>query len=495
MVSQILKNARIYEQDKERLIKEEERPAFHLSARVGWMNDPNGFSFYDGKYHLFYQYHPFDSHWGPMHWGHAVSRDLLHWTYLPCVMAPDRYYDRDGCFSGCAFTMPDGSHAFIYTGVATEVADNGEVRMIQTQNLAFGDGLFYEKSAENPVISAKDLPEGGSPYDFRDPKMFLEENGVFHLAVANHAEGRSGCILHYRSRDLVHWEYVSTLAANDYRIGLMWECPDFFRLDGKWVLLASAQDMLPKGLEYYSGNGTFYLVGDFDVETGEFKAGEDHAVDYGIDYYAMQTVQAPDGRRIMIGWMQNWDTCNLRTASVPWFGQMALPREVWLQDGLLYQQPVRELLDLRKDEVVYENLPICGREVELAGVCGRLLDLELSVEALDPSDIYKKFSVRFAKNERYNTGLSYRPHERTLKLDRKYSGSRRAIMHQRRARVEHENGRISLRIVLDRFSVEVFVNGGEKVMSATLETETSAEGVSFYCDGAARISLKKYSLG
>ncbi|MBR7016607.1 MAG: glycoside hydrolase family 32 protein [Lachnospiraceae bacterium] len=489
MASERLNNARNYELDREKAIKPEERPGFHLSTRVGWMNDPNGFSFYNGQYHLFYQYHPYDSHWGPMHWGHAVSRDLLHWTYLPCALAPDEDYDRDGCFSGCAFTAPDGRQALVYTGVARR-----EDGMFQTQCLAFGDGVDYEKVGENPVIPSWNLPEGASARDFRDPKMFLEKDGVYHLAVADWYGEHGGAILHYTSRDLFHWDYVSVLAANDDRIGRMWECPDLFPLDGKWVLMASATDMLPKGLEYYSGNGNFYMVGDFDTESGTFSGGEDHAVDYGIDYYAMQTIEAPDGRRIMIGWMQNWDTCNFRTASVPWFGQMALPRELFLKDGKLCQRPVRELDALRTDEVTVTNIPVRNTELEIPGIEGRLLDMEVEIEAIDPEKLYQKFSVRFAKNEHFQTGVSYRPHEKTLKVDRKHSGSRRAIMHQRRAHVEPVNGRVSLRIILDRFSVEVFVNGGEKVMSMTLETETSADRVSFYCDGEARVSVRRYRI-
>ena len=108
MSSQALRDARRYEEVYEKMILPEERPAFHLSSRVGWMNDPNGFSRYKGEYHLFYQYHPYDSHWGPMHWGHAVSKDLLHWRYLPAALAPDMPYDRDGCFSGGALEMKDG---------------------------------------------------------------------------------------------------------------------------------------------------------------------------------------------------------------------------------------------------------------------------------------------------------------------------------------------------------------------------------------------------
>ena len=160
-MSQALRDARRYEEAMERSIRPEDRPAFHLSARVGWLNDPNGFSFYDGQYHMFYQYHPYDSHWGPMHWGHAVSRDLLHWDYLPAAMAPDMPYDYDGCYSGSALTAPDGRHLLMYTGVQRVPQPDGSFRHLQTQNLAFGDGTDYEKFGGNPVISTMDLPAGG----------------------------------------------------------------------------------------------------------------------------------------------------------------------------------------------------------------------------------------------------------------------------------------------------------------------------------------------
>ena len=154
-MSQSLRDARRYEEERERLIPPQDRPAFHLSARVGWMNDPNGFSFHDGQYHLFYQYHPYDSHWGPMHWGHAVSKNLLNWRYLPAAMAPDMPYDREGCFSGSAVTLKDGRQVLMYTGVSEEIGSDGAVRNIQTQNLAFGDGVDYVKFEGNPVFIIK----------------------------------------------------------------------------------------------------------------------------------------------------------------------------------------------------------------------------------------------------------------------------------------------------------------------------------------------------
>ena len=150
MTSQTLREARKYEEASEKMIKKEERPDFHLSVRTGWMNDPNGFSYYNGNYHMFYQYYPYDSIWGPMHWGHAVSKDLLHWKYLPAALAPDEIYDRDGCFSGSAIDLPDGRQLLMYTGVLQERKLNGGVCDIQTQCLAVGDGVDYEKYEKNP---------------------------------------------------------------------------------------------------------------------------------------------------------------------------------------------------------------------------------------------------------------------------------------------------------------------------------------------------------
>ncbi len=143
MISQVLRDARKYEETGEKAITREMRPGFHLSPRVGWMNDPNGFSFYKGEYHLFYQYNPYSSHWDTMHWGHAVSSDLLNWKYLPAALAPDTAADRDGCFSGSAVTLADGRQMLIYTGVEKVSLPDGGDCTLQRQCLALGDGIDY----------------------------------------------------------------------------------------------------------------------------------------------------------------------------------------------------------------------------------------------------------------------------------------------------------------------------------------------------------------
>lgn len=293
--------------------------------------------------------------------------------------------------------------------------------------------------------------------------------------------------------DGFEWNFKKVLISNNNRFGKMWECPDFFELDGKWVLLTSPQDMMPEGFEYHNGNGTLCLIGEYDEETDTFTEQKNQSIDYGIDFYAPQTVLTHDGRRVMIGWMQNWDACNLRLPEEPWFGQMSLPRELFIKNGRLYQRPVRELDKMRCNKVVHENISFSGT-INLDGIQGRRIDMELRLRPGDKKWLYQKFAVRFAQNSQYQTSLSFRPYESILKVDRKFSGSRRAIVHQRRSLVDSSNGNLNLRIILDRFSVEVFVNDGEQVMTATMYTDQDADGISFFADGNVNMDVIKYDL-
>ena len=171
MTSKLLTEARDFEQ-KYLPYSYADQPKFHVTGGIGWLNDPNGFAPYKGEYHLFFQYYPYDVRWGPMHWGHVKTRDFIRWERLPAAMAPDQEYDSGGCFSGSAVEMPDGRHLLMYTGVRNERNESGRIESFQTQCIAFGDGVDYEKYEGNPVIGADMLPEGGSVKDFRDPKIW-----------------------------------------------------------------------------------------------------------------------------------------------------------------------------------------------------------------------------------------------------------------------------------------------------------------------------------
>ena len=492
MVNQSLIFARAYEEAAEKRIPDSTRPKFHLTPRTGWMNDPNGFSFYRGMYHMFYQYYPYDTEWNSMHWGHAVSRDLLHWSYLPAALAPDKPYDSFGCFSGSAIETEDGRQLLMYTGVRKEGGDKG--KDIQTQCVAVGDGTDYVKYAHNPVLDFSDLPEGLSPNDFRDPKIWRTEDGSLRCVVGARRTDKRGVLLLFHSRDGFKWEFESVLAENDGRFGLMWECPDFFPLDGNHVLFVSPQDMLPEGFEYHNGNGTVCQIGRFDEETKRFIPEHDQAIDYGIDFYAPQTILTPDGRRVMIGWMQNWDTCKLTGYEErPWFGQMSLPRELSIRDGRLYQQPIRELARYRGRKLEFKDVHLNG-EKTLEGVEGRCAEMDILIRPEDKTNVFHKFTMRFAQDSRYHSQISFRPYESHLKIDRKFSGSRRAFIHQRRCQVADKGGEIRLHVILDRFSVEIFINDGEQVMTATILTDTNARGISFHSDGGAVMDLTWHSL-
>lgn len=481
---------RAYEQAVAQDAANEIKPVFHLAPYIGWLNDPNGFSFYQGQYHLFYQYNPYSTEWDSMHWGHAVSRDLLRWTHLPAALAPDEFYDAFGCFSGSAIELPDGKHLLLYTGVREE----GGGKTVQTQCVAVGDGLDYLKYAGNPVIDEAALPAGLSRNDFRDPKVWREADNSLRCVISTCNMDGLGRVLLFSSPDGLSWRFESVLMENDGRLGRMWECPDFFSLNGKHVLLVSPMDMLPEGFEYHNGNGTVCMIGRYDEGAKRFIPEADQAIDYGIDFYAPQTILTPDGRRVMIGWMQNPDTCTLnRISERKWFGQMSLPREVSVRNGRLYQRPVRELEQYRSNPVFYKSITVLGN-LRLSGIEGRTVDMEMTIRPDYNCGLYQKFTVCFAQGKQYKTSLSFRPHESTLKIDRKFSGSRRACIHQRRCLVHHEKGMLRLRIILDRFSAEIFVNDGEQVMSAAISTDIAAKGISFFSDGQVLMDITKYDL-
>ena len=492
MTSELLQKARDFEAQYGPHIPDSERPAFHATPTIGWMNDPNGFSMYKGECHLFYQYHPYSNEWGPMHWGHLKTKDFIRWERLPAALAPDQDYDAAGCFSGGAVELPDGRQLLMYTGVQREHNAEGYLQDIQAQCIAVGDGVDYEKILDNPVLDAKDLPEGGSTVDFRDPKVWQDSDGTFYAVIGNRTADGSGAILLYRGIEDFKGKFVCTLDASHNQYGKMWECPDFFPLDGKQVLITSPQEMNPVGLEFHAGNGTLCLIGDYDPKSRGFLRQYAQAIDYGLDFYAPQTLLSPDGRRIMIAWMQNWSTVGAKPYHCRWFGQMTLPRELSVKNGRLYQNPVQELENYRSCCVIHHNIPVCG-EVNLPGIQGRMLDMTVTVRPTG-GELYRWFRIRVAKDGEHETIIRYRPSDGTLKIDRTRSGLPHDIVHTRSFLVRPRDGEIKLRVILDRFSVEVFVNDGEQAASAVIYTRQEADAISFEAGGSVLMDVEKYDL-
>lgn len=290
----------------------------HFEPERGWMNDPNGLCWYGGKYHAFFQHNPHAAVWGPMHWGHAVSDDLIHWEELPIALYPDMPYENDGgCFSGSALEK-DGVLWLMYTSVSKELG--------QTQSLAFSrDGVHFEKYQGNPVISPSPLDPASK--DFRDPKLITLPDGQYGMVCGAGKDGL-GSVLLFRSQDLIHWDYVGPLfESRDY--GDVPECPDFFPLGDKWVLVFSRMD---------ESRSAQFVVGTFDGE--HFEPESFQQPELGPDFYAPQTFVDGQGRRLMIGWLFNWNRKvpedSVRT------GALTLPRELSLQNGRVVSAPVKE---------------------------------------------------------------------------------------------------------------------------------------------------------
>ena len=329
------------------------RLQYHFTPPEAWMNDPNGLVYYDGEYHLFYQHNPDDTVWGPMHWGHAVSNDLVNWQYLPIALYPDEI---GTIFSGSAVvdwqdTAGFGAEALV--AIFTHAAGNR-----QMQSLAYSTdrGRTWQKYDGNPVIEPPN-----NIRNFRDPKVFwYDENGGVGHWVMSVAAGN--IILFYTSPDLVNWESSGGFGLGYGAMCGVWETPDLFELpvDGgpetRWVLAVGIGGCAPGG-----GSGVQYFVGDFDGEAFTSENPKDTVLwaDFGADFYAAQSwSDAPEDRRIWLAWMNNWPYAQDIPTST-WRGAFTIPREVALtttpQGIRLAQQPVPELAERRGEHRHWEN--------------------------------------------------------------------------------------------------------------------------------------------
>lgn len=491
MTSKKLQRARDFETKYMRYV-EEERPRFHVTGGIGWVNDPNGFAPFNGEYHLFYQYYPYDTKWGPMHWGHVKTKDFIHWDRLPVALAPDMDYDKDGIWSGGAVETPDGKHLLMYTAQRCYRRANGKVENYQTQCIAIGDGVNYQKYEGNPVITGDQLPEGGSIHDFRDPHIW-RENGLYWVVVGNRTEDKSGTVLMYKSQDAIHWEFVNKVASCHNQYGKMWECPDLFELDGKHVLFTSPQEMQSIGLEFHPGNANLAIIGNLDPETHHMLRDNVQAIDYGLDFYAMQTLKTYDDRRVMIAWMQNWETSGSRPSDMRFMGQMTLPRELHVRDGRLIQNPVREIEACRHTKSAYKNVMMTG-ETSLQGISGRFIDMTVTVRPGNDASMFRWFRIQVARDGEHFTSIRYKPSTNILRIDRTQSGLPCDIVNVREFPVQMKNGELKLRLIMDRYSLELFINDGEQAASNVIYTPLDAKSISFSCDGTVLVDVEKYDL-
>ncbi len=458
------------------------RCTYHVMPPVGWMNDPNGFGEGFGKYHLFYQFYPYGPSWDSMHWGHYTTEDFVKWKMEPTALAPDGKDDCDGCYSGSS-VMKDGKMYLFYTSVA-----GGK----QTQSLAVSeDGVHFEKLGV--VLSGDRLPAWCARSDFRDPKVFLREGKYYMLAGAL-TEKKEGAILLFRSDDLTKWEFVNAVRRDALTTRGIYECPDFFELGGKDVLLTSPQGYPTEDWRYENVQSSLYMLGALDVKRGEFLKEYEDEIDGGFDFYAPQTLKTRDGRIVMIAWMQMWQRF-FPTAKHGWAGSMTLPRELTLRDGRLFQSPVREIERYRWNPVRFSNATI-GSGNELTKVNGSKVELSFTLDL----GTAKQAGIKVFQSGERDARIYYDREKDRVVFDRSRMGIE--ISHDadekdasvRSVKVEIKNNRLSMRIFLDVSSCEVFLNGGERTMTGNVYSD--GDGISFFAEGgtAAIEALEKYDI-
>ncbi|MDD3015121.1 MAG: glycoside hydrolase family 32 protein [Lactococcus chungangensis] len=431
------------------VVKSPSRLHYHFMPPIGWMNDPNGLVYFNHEYHLFYQYDPYGVEWGPMHWGHAKSKDAVHWEYLPVALVPSEDYEFSeierghGCFSGSA-VVRDKQLILMYTGNV----DGRHPK--QTQNIAISsDGLHFEKCHENPVIAS--FPEEGTE-DFRDPKVW-EENGQYYAVIGTKKEGLGKAAL-YRSQNLVNWNYLGICAQSNGEQGDMWECPDLFKVDDQDILLVSPM----YGLK---NSSPLAISGTFDSETGKFVQDAYDFIDYGHDFYAPQTLIDDQNRRIMIGWMNIW-FAEMPEKKDGWVGAMTVSRKLSYQNNQLYQYPVKEIEELRYDGVSTSEIMISNQNdfsTQLHEAADIEIEIDLEKSKAEVFSIYLKASETVDEYIELLVDLT----KGKLTCIREKSGAGEKTGST--APFNHELAKLKLRILVDTNSIELFINDGQQVMT------------------------------
>jgi fructan beta-fructosidase len=440
------------------------RPQIHFSPKEKWVNDPNGMVYYKGVYHLFFQYYPDSTVWGPMHWGHATSKDLIHWKQQPIALYPDSL---GYIFSGSAVADKNNTTGLgqnrqpplvaIFTS-HDPIGEKAHSNNYQNQSIAYSndDGKTWKKYDHNPVLKNPGIT------DFRDPKVIWYEPGkkwIMTLATKDR-------VSFYSSRNLLNWKKESEFGEHIGAHGGVWECPDLFALDdnGKkvWILIVNINPGAPN-----LGSGTQYFVGSFDGNKFTTSNTNTKWLDYGPDDYAGITWSNTGTRKIFLGWMSNWLYANV-VPTVTWRNAMTIPRELKLKhtgkDVFVVSAPVKELNIVQQHPIIANNI-VVKTNFDIHQKIGAIkfpCRLNLSIDTL------KNFSVVLSNNIGEQLIIGYDKNNNQFYIDRTKSGK---TNFQKDFAAKHiaprfiKNHGINLSLIIDVSSVELFADDGLTVMT------------------------------
>ena len=450
---------------------EKYRPKYHFTPDSMWMNDPNGMVYYKGEYHLFYQYYPKANVWGPMHWGHAVSKDMITWEHLPIALFPDAH---GYIFSGSAVIDWQNTSGFgsidnppmvaIFTYHDAEKEKTGAIDF-QTQGIAYSldNGRTWEKYKQNPVFSNPGFK------DFRDPKVIWHDatkRWIMVLAVKDKT-------MFYSSKDLKKWDFESEYGLKDDK--RLWECPDLFplKVEGsneiKWVLVVSMQSGAPNG-----GTGTSYFIGNFDGHrfVNSQTENKQYWLDAGTDNYAMVSwsdIPAQDGRKLMLGWMSNWQYAQ-QVPTYRWRSAMTLPREVTLvkmseKEWKLKSEIIREFESYKENKTAISKNNIVDDHLLIQQKNPLVCELNIS---FNRKPLQGEFTILLSSPEKDSLKIGFDPVSNRYFIDRVKAGIsdfNKAFPAKHFSPCLSQNNSLSMKIILDKSSVELFADDGLTAMT------------------------------
>ena len=466
---------------KEIVEKDFWRQKYHIQGIVGLINDPNGFSQFKGKYHMFYQWNPLGTNHKNKTWAHSVSDDLLHWKRLKTALRPDTWYSKDGVYSGSAIVDNEKLYLF-YTGNVKDSDGNRE----SYQCLAVSsDGENFERW-EPSIVNQPD----GYTRHIRDPKIW-KKDGKFYAVIGIQSEDLEGKAVLYSSENIKDWKFEGEIAgANHGKIkdfGFMWECPDYFQLKDektgeiKDLLVFSPQGLEPEGDLYNNKYQTGYLFGKLDYEKPEFEILSDFLeIDRGNDFYAPQSMEDDKGRRLIIGWMGIPEEEDFPTVKNEWLHCLTLPRQLKVIDGKLYQVPIKEMESIRGEKIEFSG-KVTG-EVKV----GTGVTYELKAKF---TDFNSDFGLKLRTGKNSETVLKFDYNDKKFVLDRT-----KGEQPDKRLRKVYlgDISELELTVFVDNSSVEVFINGGEEVFSSRIFPEKDANGIIVFADKDVNVEIEKW---
>ena len=468
---------------KHRIEQSSYRQHFHIQPETGLLNDPNGLMFYNGTYYVSHQWFPLGAVHGLKYWFNYTSKDLVTFEPNGPILKPDTIYDSHGVYSGSAFEF-EGNLYYMYTGNHRDE----EWKRYASQMIAKVKQDGSIEKLNKPVIAHQ--PEGYTSH-FRDPKVF-KHHEEYYAILGVQTQQELGRLLLYKMihRQIDQWEYIGEITTELEDFGYMWECPDYFSLNGQDVIIFSPQGIDAKDEKYRNIYQSGYLIGHLNFDTLEFKHDTFMELDNGFDFYAPQTFIDEYGKRILIGWMGLPDI-QYPTDEEGWAHCLTIPRELTIEEGRLRQRPLKALETLRQNKETalgYAN----KYNTTLNPYEGTQYELIIDILENEATEIY--FELRASKLN--STLISYNTREQKITLNRSESGALPSNVEGVTRSTYLDSPLKQLHIFVDTSSIEIFCNDGERVLTSRIFPDENATAICTSTEtGQVYLKFTKYDLG